>query len=99
MTIVDISDAIRLSGKYFRMQNVKVHYLTEGDKYEFKSKTITSSKPPITTPQFKNSTDSDDIFDSYEASLLLTRLVDQTAVYNRGRSVIPDGYPEESPIF
>lgn len=99
VTIVDISDAIRFSGKYFRMQNVRVHYLTEGDRYDFKSKTVTSSKPPIITPQYKNRTDSEDIFNSYEASRLLVRLVDHTTLYNRGISAVPDGYPSDAPIF
>jgi cyanophycinase len=99
VTIVDISDAIKFTGKYFKMQNVKVHYLTEGDKYDFKTKAVVSSKPLITSPQYKNNTDSEDIFNAYEGSLLLTRLVDQTAVFNRGRSVVPDGYPEDAPVF
>lgn len=99
VTIVDISEAVKFSGKFFRLQNARVHYLTEGDKFDFKTKMVTSSKPPITTPQFKNSTDSEDIFESYEGSLLLTRLVDQTAVYNRGRSTIPDDYPSDAPVF
>ena len=76
-----------------------MHYLTEGDKYDFKTKTVTSSKTLITNPQYKNSTDSEDIFGEYEASTLLTRLVDQTALFNRGRSVIPENYPEDAPIF
>lgn len=58
VTIVDISDALKIPAKYFQMQNVKVHYLTEGDRFDFKNKMVTSSKPIITTPRFKNSTDS-----------------------------------------
>ena len=81
------------------MQNVRMHYLTEGDRFDFKNKIVTSSKPIITTPRFKNSTESDDIFAEYEGSLLLTRLIDQTSVLNRGGSAIPDVIPEDSPVF
>lgn len=89
MTIFDLSEAIKPESKYFQMKNVKVHYLTEGDRYDFKKKIVTSSKPLITNPQFKNATDSEDIFGEYEGSLLLTRLIDQSAVLNRGRASIP----------
>jgi cyanophycinase len=99
VTILDISDAVKLQSKFFQLTNAKIHYLTEGDRYDFKSKVVTSSKSLITTPQFKNNTDSDDIFAPYECSLLLTRLVDQTAVLNRGKSTIPDGYPKDAPVF
>lgn len=35
----------------------------------------------------------------YEGSQLLTRLVDQTPLFNRGRTLVPNGYPKDSPIF
>lgn len=75
------------------MKNVIVHYLTEGDEYDFKTKKVTSTKSLIVTPLYKNSTDSEDIFGEYEGPLLLTRLVDQTPIYNRGRSMVPDNFP------
>jgi cyanophycinase len=99
VTIFDISDAVKLQSKFFQFTNIKVHYLTEGDRYDFKSNTITTSKPLITTPQFKSNTDSENIFGPNESSLLLTRLVDQTAVLNRGKSTVPNGYPEDAPVF
>lgn len=99
VTIMDISEAVGFEGKYFRLENIRVHYLTEGDKFDVKAKTVTSSKPLITTPHFKNSADSEDVLAPYEVSQLLTRLVDQTALFNRGRTAVPRGYPEDSPIF
>lgn len=47
------------------MANVKVHYLTEGDHFDFTTKKVTSSKPLITSPRYKTFSDSDDIFGPY----------------------------------
>lgn len=64
---------------YFSVKNVTVHYLTEGDKFDFINKKVYSSKPPIGTPAYINPTDSHDVLGAYEASLLLTRVVNQRA--------------------
>lgn len=65
MTIFDISEAVKLPSKYFQMAGVKVHYLTEGDHYDFSTKTVTTTKSRIITPRYQTFADSDDIFGSY----------------------------------
>ena len=98
--IVDISKSLTdKSKKYFNMKDVSVSYLTMGDQYDFKEKVVTSSKSRITEPHYSGYTDSHDIFNSYECSLLATRLVDQTGRYNVGSSRIPSGYPSSAPKF
>lgn len=62
VTIFDISEAVKLPSKYFQMANVKVHYLTQGDRFDFSTKTVTTTKPRITTPRYQTFADSDDIF-------------------------------------
>ena len=81
------------------MRNITVHYLTEGDQFEFASKRVISSKPLISSPAYSNPTDSNDILSAYEASLLETRLVDQKSLYNLGRTRTPSGYPRTTPTF
>lgn len=99
VTIVDLSQSVVYPTKYFHLTNARVHYLTHGDTFDVKTKKVVSSKPPITKPQFTDSSDSDDIFDDYEGSRLLTRLVDQTALFNIGRSQTLKGFPSNAPVF
>jgi hypothetical protein len=99
VTIVDLSESVSYPTKNFHLTNAKVHYLTHGDTFDVKMKKVVSSKPPITKPQFTNNSDSDDIFGEYEGSRLLTRLVDQTALFNIGRSKVPSDFPSSAPIF
>lgn len=86
--IVDISTAIKVPATYFQMKGVKVHYLTNGDQFDFRFKTLKTSKPAL-TPTQAGFTDSDDILGPYECTRLLTRLVDQKGVFNEGRTKIP----------
>lgn len=44
VTIFDLSQSIRPQSKYFQLKNVKFHYLTQGDTYDFATKTVSSSK-------------------------------------------------------
>lgn len=46
--IADISTALKMPTKYFSIKGVKVHYLTEGDQFSFKTKTLKTSKALIT---------------------------------------------------
>lgn len=87
------------SEPYFSIRNVTVHFLSEGDKFDFNSKRVESNKPVIGTPAYINPTDSSDILGEYEGSLLITRLVNQRASYNLGRTRTPSGYPRSTPTF
>ncbi len=44
VTILDITEAKSFESKYPLYKNVKGHYLTEGDVFDFKTKTLISSK-------------------------------------------------------
>ncbi len=70
------------------MKGVKVHYLTNGDQFDFRLKTLKTKKPAL-TPTQAGFTDSKNIFGSYECTRLLTRLVDQKGIFNEGRTKIP----------
>jgi hypothetical protein len=73
--------------------------LTEGDKFDFRSKRVTSNKAAISSPAYTNPTDSSNILAAYEATLLETRLVDQKSLYNLGKTRTPTGFPKSTPIF
>jgi hypothetical protein len=79
--IADIASAIKIPAKYFQMKGVKIHYLTEGDQFYFKNKTIKTNKPAI-TPTQSGFVDSSNILNSYECTRLVTRLVDQKGIFN-----------------
>lgn len=79
VTFCDLQNAVVGKEPYFSVKNVTVHYLTEGDKFDFINKRVYSSKAPIGTPAYINPTDSHDVLGAYEASLLLTRVVNQRA--------------------
>lgn len=96
---VDISNATFPATEYFSAKNVRVSYLSHGDGFSMNGNTITSAKSEITTPYYTNYTDSSDIAASYECTKLLTRLVDQKAQTNYGRTKIPSGYPSNAPRF
>lgn len=81
------------------MQNVTVHFLTEGDKFDFRSGKVMSNKTLITSPAYSGPTDSSNILSAYEATLLETRVVDQRSLYNLGKTKTPSGYPRDTPVF
>lgn len=99
VTFVNNSAASIRPADYLIIQNSTVTYLTEGDTYNFTSGVLQSAKPLITTPYYNRPTDSINILSAYECSLLETRLVDQTSVYNLGRTVTPSGFPSNTPMF
>lgn len=70
------------------MKGVRVHYLTEGDQFNFRLKTFKTNKPPL-TPTQSGFSDSANILGAYECTRILTRLVDQKGVFNEGRTKTP----------
>jgi hypothetical protein len=75
---------------------VTVHYLTEGDKFDFRTKRVHLIRQPF---QVQPITDSSNILAAYEATLLETRLTDQKSLYNLGKTRTPSGFPKSPPIF
>jgi cyanophycinase len=96
---VDVSNATFPKTEYFTAKGVRVSYMSQGDRFSLNGNVITSSKPEITTPYYTNYTDSADIAAAYECTKLLTRLVDQKAQTNYGRTKVPSGYPSNAPRF
>lgn len=70
VTFADITNAFPVSLTYFSIRNVTVSYLTQGDKFDFKTRKVISSKNIINSPAYTNPTDSNDILSAYEATLL-----------------------------
>lgn len=98
--IADISTAYKVPGKYFQMKAVKVHYLTQGDQFLFRYKSVKTNKAAI-SPSQNGFADSSNILGSYECTRLIQRLVDQKGVFNEGRTQTPSGedYPDNTPEF
>lgn len=96
---VDTNNATFPQGDYFSARDVRVTYMTSGDKFNVTTKEVMSSKPEIKTPYYTNYTDSSDITAAYQCTLLITRLVDQKSSTNYGRTKIPSGYPSNAPKF
>jgi len=99
VTICDTSESIVEPTQYFTARGIIGSYLTHGDSYDFKTKTVFSTKNLIKTPAYNNPTDSNDILSAFEASLLSSRLVDQKSTYNLGSTRTPSGFPRTTPKF
>lgn len=99
VTFCDLQYSFYSPQSYFSIKNVTVHYLTEGDKFDFRTKRVYSNKTIISSPAYSNPTDSNNILGAYEATLLETRVVDQKSLYNLGKTKTPSGYPKTAPIF
>jgi len=83
-SIIDSSEATFPSDTYFRVNNLTISYLTSGDTYTFSTKSVTSTKPLVNS--FINSYNSKKIFNSYEASKVMTTLVRSTATSATGKT-------------
>lgn len=102
LIIADLSAATYPASSYFRVSNARVSLLTSGDSYNYSTRTVTSSKPAITTRYYTGFRDSADIFAAFETSTLLTRVVDQANTYNLGTAPAPEYssapfYPASAP--
>lgn len=103
--IVDTAAASVQTGSYYKVNGLRVSLLTPGDKYNYSTKTVTSSKSAIGTAYYYGSAyNSADIFAALETSQSLTRTVDQTPTVNVGTAPVPvyssgPSYPNGSPVI
>jgi len=65
VTIVDMEKAFLPPQSYFTANNIRVHYLTAGDSYDFSTKKVASCKEAISSPYYSGPTDSSAILSSY----------------------------------
>ena len=98
--IVDTTFSLKTQSDYFHLKNVKMHYLTAGDNFNFRTKQLTTTKK-VLSPTISGFSDSNNILSDYECTRLATRLVDQFGKENLGRTRIPTdvAYPSSTPIF
>ena len=98
--VVDTSSTLKVESQYFHLKNIKLHYLTEGDSFNFKTRKLTTSKHPL-SPTKSGFSDSQNILSNYECTRLITGLLDQTANENLGKTKIPEDedYPRNTPLF
>ena len=76
--IVDTAGASVQAGSYYKVNGLRVSLLTPGDRYNYASKVVTSSKSAIGAAYYYGSAyNSADIFAALETSKSLTRTVDQ----------------------
>lgn len=105
LLIVDTAAASVQTGSYYKVNGLRVSLLTPGDKYNYSSKVVTSSKSAIGTAYYYSSAyNSTDIFAALETSKSLTRVVDQTPTVNIGTAPVPvyssgPSYPSGSPVM
>ncbi len=101
LTVIDNTNATNVTASTYKVNNLRVSLLTRGDSYNISTRTVTSSKTPISTRFYSGFYDSPDIFGPFETSKSLTRVVDQTASFNVGRAPRPSyssgpGYPSSA---
>ncbi len=104
LLIVDAANASVQVGTYYKVNGLRVSLLTPGDRYNYASKSVSSSKNAITTPYYSSYYDSADIFAALETSKSLTHLVDQSPSSNIGSAPVPvygsgPQYPAGSPAI
>jgi cyanophycinase len=105
LLIVDTANASVQAGSYYKVNSLRVSLLTPGDKYNYSSKVVTSSKSAIGTGYYYSSAyNSSDVFAALETSKSLTRVVDQTPTANIGTAPVPvyssgPTYPSGSPVI
>lgn len=105
LLIVDTAGASVQTGSYYKVNGLRVSLLTPGDKYNYSSKAVTSSKSAIGTAYYYSGYyDSPDVFAALETSKSLTRVVDQTPASNIGTAPVPayssgPSYPSGAPVM
>lgn len=105
LLIVDTAAASVQTGSYYKVNGLRVSLLTPGDRYNYSSKVVTSSRSAIGTAYYYASAyNSANIFAALETSKSLTRTVDQTPTTNIGTAPVPvyssgPNYPGGSPVI
>jgi cyanophycinase len=105
LLIVDTAAASVQVGTYYKVNGLRVSLLTPGDRYNYSSKVVTSSKTAIGSSYYYSSYyDSADIFAALETSKSITRVVDQTPATNVGTAPVPvyssgPSYPSGAPVI
>jgi hypothetical protein len=56
--IADLTGVSKSKSKYFQIKNAKVHYLTTGDSFNFKTKKMSTNKNVISSPSLNGFSDS-----------------------------------------
>lgn len=105
LLVVDTANASVQTGTYYKVNGLRVSLLTPGDRYNYASKVVTSTKAAIGTAYYYGSAyDSADIFAALETSGSLTHVVDQVPTINIGTAPVPvygsgPSYPGGSPVI
>lgn len=105
LLIVDTAAASVQAGTYYKVSGLRVSLLTPGDRYNYATKVVTSSKSAIGTAYYYSTYyDSTDVFAALETSKSLTRVVDQTPTTNVGTAPVPaytsgPTYPSGAPVI
>lgn len=103
--VIDTAGASVQTGTYYKVNGLRVSLLTPGDRYNYSSKAVTSSKSSIGTGYYYGSAyNSADVFAALETSKSLTRAVDQTPTTNVGTAPVPvystgPSYPSGAPVI
>lgn len=71
---------------HMNVKGIVINLLTDGDRYNFKTRTLISTKPKILTPQYKGNLNDFDILNAYNSTKLITHLINQTENANHGFS-------------
>ncbi|MDR7334510.1 hypothetical protein [Roseateles asaccharophilus] len=105
LLVVDTANASVQAGTFYKVNGLRVSLLTPGDKYNYASKVVTSTKSAIGTAYYYGSAyNSADIFAALETSKSLTRVVDQAPTVNIGTAPVPvyssgPAYPGGAPVI
>ena len=83
--IVDTNYAVvSAKSNHFNVTDAIVNVLNEGDRFNFITNTLQTIRSKIQKPQFQIGIESNDIYSPYEATKLITHLIDQIPSANYG---------------
>jgi cyanophycinase len=104
LTVVDAAQASVSAGTYYRVNGLRVSLLTAGDRYNYGSRSVTSSKAAISRPYYSTAYDAANVFTPLESSKCITRVVDQTPSFNLCKAPPPvytkgPQYPSGAPVI
>lgn len=104
LTVVDAAQASVSAGTYYKVNGLRVSLLTAGDRYNYSTRAVTSSKAAITRAYYTTPYDSTSVFTPLETSKCITRVVDQTPSANLCKAPVPvytsgPAYPSSAPVI